>query len=437
MRKTLSTALAAVFLLFLFSTAPLADEPKEEKGTAPAGPATMEELRERVQKLEERIKNGVITDEFGHKYHPIHSIYGLKIGGGLTLVGQGTGHLKTGASRGALSLSGDIALESPVGDSGRAVAVFDFQSGGGLSSLPTFFASPNGNTSGPNADIESFNNDSLHMTQLYYEHESGGAAVSIGKLDPTAYFDTNNYANNERSQFLANIFTNNPAIEFGGTADFYSPGLRVTYSPLEAFGFTAAVLEGDGDFSNSFDSPFVIAEADYAHRHGEGMEGNFRIYYWQRNSRPDASTTANPADPSLAKEKNRGVGVSIDHTVTEKIALWLRAGTQSEKVAQFDTHVSAGAHAGGLFGRENDALGIAYGATFMGKDYEEFRKASNPGFEASTEHYLEAYYNIAVKGATDITGLHVSPDVQFVKNPGGNKDMGEVFIYGLRVQAFF
>lgn len=431
MRRIAHLVLAAV--VALFATESLADEVKAEK----TPPATLEELRERVEKLEGRVRDGVVTDELGHKYHPIHSIYGLKIGGGLTLIGQGAGHLKNGKSRGALTLSGDIALESPVGKAGRAVAVLDFQSGSGLNNLPSFFSSPNGNASGPNADIESFNNDQLHMTQLYYEHEFGNkAAATIGKLDPTAYFDSNNFANNERSQFIANIFTNNAAIEFGGSPDFYSPGLRVTYAPHEALNLSAGIFEGDGDFSNSFDSPFVIAEADFKHSHGE-MEGNLRVYYWQRASRPDVTTAADPGNPALAKEKNSGVGVSLDHMVTESIGLWLRAGTQKEKVAQFDRHLSAGIHAEGLFGRENDRAGIGYGATFMGKDYEDFQKAANPAFKSATEHYMEAYYNIAVDGATDITGLHISPDVQYIRRPGGDEDAGEVFIYGLRLQAFF
>ena len=124
--------------------------------------------------------------------------------------------------------------------------------------------SPNGNPSGPNADIESFNNDAIHMTQFYYEHNIAGTLVlSVGKLDPTAYFDANDFANNERSQFLANIFVNNPALEFGGSPDFYSPGARATYSPTDAIGLTVAAFEGDGDFSSSFDRPFLFAEADF------------------------------------------------------------------------------------------------------------------------------------------------------------------------------
>ncbi len=396
------------------------------------------DIEKRLERLEELVKNGVQSDELGHRLHPIHSMYGLRIGGSITLTAQGAAHVKTPGAKSALALSGDLAMESPIGEKGRAVAVFDFQQGAGLANLPQFNMSPNANPSGPNADIESFNNDSLHVTQLYYEHNIAETlVVSFGKLDPAAYFDANGFANNERSQFLANVFVNNPAIEFGGSPDFYGPGARLTYSPTDAIGLTVGAFEGDGDFSSSFDRPFLMAEADLKAK-PLGRDGNYRVYYWTRRGRPDALTSANPLDPALVTAENKGVGLSVDQTLNDWCGAWLRLGTQDKRVARFDRFAAVGINISGQgFGRENDSIGVGYGATLMGGDYKDYVLSQTPAFRQGAEHYIEAYYNFAVEHAPGNRGFHVSPDIQYVMNPGGDRDAAKPFIYGVRMQAYF
>lgn len=410
----------------------------DEKEAANGGAGTVEGLEKRVERLEEFVKNGSSTDELGHRLHPIHSMYGLRIGGSVTFTAQGAAHLKTMGAKAALGLSGDVAMESPIGEKGRAAAVFDFQQGAGLANLPRFFMSPNGNPSGPNADIESFNSDALHMTQLYYEHDIAGTlVVSIGKLDPTAYFDANKFANNERYQFLANLFVNNPAIEFGGTQDFYGPGARVTYSPTDAIGFTVGAFEGDGDFSSSFDRPFLIAEADFKPSL-LGKVGNYRVYYWTRHERPDALASASPDDITLVRAKNSGAGLSTDQMLNDWCGVWMRFGTQDKKAARFVMFAAAGLNMSGQwFGRENDSIGMGYGVSLMGEDYKDYMLSRSPFFREAAEHYIEAYYNFAVEHAPGNRGFHISPDIQYVINPGGDRDAAKPFIYGVRMQAYF
>src|SRR3989304_2502961 len=168
MVKKLFVMLLAALFVFSNQWAGAAEEKKELKRSDIN--SELEDLKHRVEDLEKRVKSTEVVDELGHKFHPIHSIYGLKIGGGLTVTAQGVMHSKNTNQKGAGAISADIAMESSVGNNGRAVVVFDFERGAGLQNLPTFFTSPNGNASGPNGDVESFNNDQLHVTQFYYEH---------------------------------------------------------------------------------------------------------------------------------------------------------------------------------------------------------------------------------------------------------------------------
>ena len=423
--------IVAVVLFTVWHHSAMAESQESNK----AGDMSIEELKTRVGKIEDMLKEQEVVDELGHKLHPIHSIYGLKISGGLTITGQRTNYQN---SRGAGAISADIALESPVGKDGRAVAILDFQRGPGLQNLPSFSTSPNGNTSGANADIESFNNDQIHVTQFYYEHNmASGLTASIGQLDITGYFDSNEFANNERTQFLANLFVNNPAIEFGGSADFYSPGIRLTYGPAESMDITVGAFEGNGDYVDMFNKLFLMAEMNFKLKPLD-REGNYRIYYWNRQGRDSLTNTANPDDASLLKAENKGAGLSMDQVIADGVGIWLRAGFQRKKVAQFDRFLGGGLNIGGdIFGRANDAIGIGYGMAVMGKDYKDYKKNSSSGFKAGAEHYMELYYNIAIADAAQNAGFHISPDIQYVINPGGDTNANKVFIYGIRLQTFF
>ncbi|MEK6599369.1 MAG: carbohydrate porin [Deltaproteobacteria bacterium] len=407
----------------------------ESQGSNKVGDMSIEELKTRVGKIEDMLKEKEVVDELGHRLHPVRSVEGLTISGGLTVTGQRTNYQN---SKGAGAISADIIFESAVGKDGIAVAIFDFQRGAGLQNIPQFFTSPNGNATGPNNDIESFNNDQIHVAQFYYEHNiAQNLAASVGQLDITGYFDTNRFANNERIHFLANEFGNNPAIEFGGTENFYTLGARLTYWPVEAVDITIGAFEGNGDYADSFDKPFSMAEINFKFKPAD-KEGNYRFYYWNRQGRDSSANTANPNDADLLKAKNSGVGFSIDQVVTDVVGVWLRAGVQREKVAQFDRHISGGVNiTGELFGRVNDAIGLGYGITLMGKDYKDYKKSVSPDFESGAEHYLELYYNISVADAPQNKGFHISPDVQYVMNPGGDANAAKLFIYGIRLQTFF
>lgn len=425
-------------LLSLYHSPALAFE--EKKGRKAANGANdLAELKARVEKLEGIIKDVEVFDEIGHKLHPIHSVYGLKIGGGITMTVQGAERQDgTSASMGALSA--DITLESPVGEKGRAVAALDMQRGTGLQKLPPFFTAPNGNTTGPDNDIESFDNDQIHLAQLYYEHSLlENLIISVGQLDATAYFDANKLANNERVHFLANQFANNPTVEFAGSENFYGPGLRITYSPVEQLDITLGWFEGDGNYADMFEKPFFMGEVGLKLK-PSGREGNYRLYSWSREGRPAPllANLANPSDPELFSANNSGIGISLDQELLDAIGVWLRGGIQKEQVAQFDKYIGGGIQiTGEPFGRSNDKIGLGYGITFMGKDYKDYKKISSPSSKAGDEHYIELYYNISVSDAPQYKGFHMSPDLQYIINPGGDMDAKNVFVYGMRLQTFF
>jgi len=398
--------------------------------------------RKRLEAIERNLADSARnTDGLGHKRHPVHSVYGLKVSGGVTFGAQGVSKIKNDMDqRGQASVSADLVFESPVGDNGAATLVLDMVRGAGISNMPTLFTSPNGNTAGPNADIEGFDSDTVHITQAYYEHSFGnGVVVTAGQLDITGYMDANEYANNETSQFMANAFVNNPAVEFGGTDNFYSPGVRLSFGFNEDIIMTVGAFEGDGDYVDTFDNPFLMAEVDVAAEIGR-RPGNYRLFVWNRNGRPAslAGNLADPNDAALVEASNNGLGISIDQELTDTLGVWLRYGTQREQVARFDRFYAAGVNlSGAVFGRQGDVVGLGYAASTFGSTYKETATTADPNLRPGVEQYMEVYYNIAVGDAEQETGFHITPDFQYVIHPGGDKEATEYAVYGLRLQAYF
>lgn len=397
-------------------------------------------LKERVEVLErgEKPIDAAAPDGHGDRLHPVHSLGKAKIGGDLTLILQGvsadqlTDPSMGSGDKGEGTLSLDLFLEHQVSEHGRMLIHLDVQQGAGLTNIPVF-AAPNGNTTGPNNDVESFGNDQVHLDQAFYEHTwfDERLAITLGQYDPTAHFDTNAFANNERFQFLANLFGNNPALEFGGTGNFYGLGAVLVVKPVDWLDVLGGVMEGDGDYVEAFSRPWVMAEAD-VHASVGGRQGTYRLYAWQNRSH-HSNLLAGGQDL-----KNSGVGVNIDQELTEDLGLWARYGTQEGQVASFDRSIAAGLQlSGGIMGRPHDALGVGYGLTMISSEYRDAQAASgSPQFDQD-EGYLEVYYRFVASGDGETQGVALSPDVQYITNPGGDGSLDPITVYGARVQAFF
>ena len=69
------------------------------------------------------------------------------------------------------------------------------------------------------------------------------------------------------------------------------------------------------------------------------------------------------------------------------------------------------------------------------------------GFFQIENYYKEAFSSDCCRSvchlqhgsyrATQSTGFHISPGIQYVMNPGGDPNATKLFIYGIRFQTFF
>ncbi len=81
---------------------------------------------------------------------------------------------------------------------------------------------------------------------------------------------------------------------------------------------------------------------------------------------------------------------------------------------------------GGGFGRPEDVIGLGLAFTMISDAYK------NPSGLDGNEIYAEAYYNMTLR-----EGFQVTPDIQYIVNPGGNSDQDAFVVYGVRAGVMF
>jgi carbohydrate-selective porin OprB len=344
---------------------------------------------------------------------------GLSIAAGITMVGQGTSGNDDNPAPGEDvidgNISADLEISAALGEHGDAFLAFKAGEGAGLEGdeIVSFWGV--NAVAGPVSTVE--------LTEAWYEHRFAEDMVSftIGKLDLTNYYDGNEAANDETTQFLAGGFVNNIAIEFPDN----SAAVNLTISPNELIGISVGAQSGDSDWEDITEDPFLIAEVDVRPRFGE-LQGNYRVYVW--TNRTDHTELK---DAAKDKESGSGYGISLDQQVTDFLSLFGRIGYQDKKVYEFDIAWSGGVALGGsVWGRDNDVLAIAYGEAILSDDNEDVLKAAgtNPG----NEGHLEAYYSLMIN-----EHVTVSPDIQVVTNASGDNDFQTVVIGAVRGQFTF
>ena len=336
-----------------------------------------------------------------------------EIAAGVTGVFQGSfGASSAGIDRAfkpSMSFDAELTLRTP--KSGKAYLLFESGAREGIDAhIPSF--------SGFNDDADDKFN--LRPSEAWYEHAFGGKArLRGGKIDITTDFDTNAAANDETGQFLSGGFVNNLAVEF---PDDNSLGAMLWVSPNDLFDAGFGFADAAADWDNVFKNPFFILEFGLKTKIA-GRRGNYRFYGWHNGKDHERLTSL---DDSYAA--NYGLGFSADQEIAEGVTLFARYGRQRGTVSEIGHAWSAGLDISGKFPRRGeDSLGLAYGQAVIGNDMISL--APETGLDLCNEHRLEIYYRIRANRYLDI-----SPNMQWVKNPAGDRGINGVWAFGARAQ---
>jgi len=422
------------------SNARLLKEIKDLKETAEFQAAKIRELEKRLSAQEQRnIPAGSETipaceleariDEHINKKIPTFQLLegldmGVSITGFLQSARNANADTQLGPGEDVTdgSYSADIGFEKKFQDCATAYISLHSGDGAGLTDDLKLFSNVNADASDCDGNV--------FLNEAWYEYylKSMPFTVTFGKLDPTYFIDSNEYANDETSQFLADMFVNSCIIEF--PAD-NAAGVRLGFKPGGPFEIETVVLDGDADWEDIFDGIFLAGQINFK-PHIFGRPGNYRLLAW-RNNQPHTEW----ADMSHDKDTGFGVGLSLDQEFTDLIGVFARYGWQnpdvylpSESFSLRDSFSLGAQLKGSPWGRPDDVLGLAFGQIFPSKKY----KSAND-LQAKTESHFECYYNFKVNDH-----FSFSPDLQLIWRPYGkdaaNGD-GTIVVGGVRGQVDF
>ncbi len=266
----------------------------------------------------------------------------------------------------------------------------------------------------------------LFIDKLFVEFTSLDRLLTfnIGKIDLIDYFDHSAVANEYKTQFFAYPLVQNQAIPFPSKG----LGIRAVWEPNPFWYVQAAIVDAQAQkretgFRTTFhdeDYFFSVLEAGIRPRFGD-LAGNYRITGWY-----DPRDKEYPDGSGRNKRDDLGVGLSLDQQITKKTTLFLRYGWADDKVNRIEDFVSCGFEIKGLIeGRDTDVFAVAYANGLRSPD-------GLGAFDERELDFFELYYRIFIN-----EHIHVSPNVQFVMDPGNSTNESPATVFGLRCRYTF
>jgi porin len=109
---------------------------------------------------------------------------------------------------------------------------------------------------------------------------------------------------------------------------------------------------------------------------------------------------------------------------SQGLGVFTRYGMADKKVNDITGFRSFGLQYQGLLeGRDNDVFGVGYAKGIF---------STEAGYSKEYESVVELYYNAQVA-----PWVSLSPSLQFVDNPGGDSEVDDSIVFGLRAQSSF
>ena len=284
----------------------------------------------------------------------------------------------------------------------------------------------------------------------------GNLLFAIGKIDMASLADTNEFANNERTQFLNTSLVNNPILGVFAPYTAAAAGL-VWNSPDKKHTLLGIVNNNAENAMTSGFNSLSMENTSFGTQYQFSTEigclpGNYRLLgaYTSKDATDYASGNRwlweqFPFTGLETKTDNYAIMINLDQYLYLKDAknkvgwgIFARGGWAPNNRNAIDQFYSFGIGGKGLIipGRESDGWGIAYAATHFSSDFRNDLSVLGIDGE-SMETSFETFYNIMITPA-----IHLSLDAQYILDPFGaavgkaNAD-NHAFLLGSRLQLDF
>ncbi|GAC1660845.1 MAG: hypothetical protein PVS2B3_14200 [Steroidobacteraceae bacterium] len=288
--------------------------------------------------------------------------------------------------------------------------------------------------------------------------------LKVGRFAVTDDFDKNRYAGSTRTQFLDWSLWNNTAWDYAANTRGYTDGFVLGYvSPAWSlkYGMFRMPLYANGQTLETL-----------ARARGENLELTLsppapgtvvRLLAYRNTARMGdyaqalqiAAATGNvpdiAADDRGGRHK-RGFGINAEQPLADSgdSGVFMRLGWNDGRTEDFvftevDRHASIGGQLSGVhWQRADDRLGLGLVAAGLSPGHRRYLEAGGAGFLLgdgrlgySPEQIFETYYRAqcSFSHRADAVRVQLSPDFQYIRNPGYNHDRGPVRFYSLRLHV--
>ena len=289
--------------------------------------------------------------------------------------------------------------------------------------------------------------------------------VTVGNFSLLDYFDNNPYAKDPRKQFSNWSFLTHGAWDFAADARGYTLGAMAEYrtpdwtaragramQPIESNGLALddALGRHYGDqFEVDGNLPLSVPAGP--------LRGRMLLFrnHINAGSYADALALGGVPDVALVRkdQTKTGWGLTLEAPLSDNAGLFLRANRNSGNLetysfTEIDSQwVLGGQFTGAPWGRAQDRWGAAYAVNSLSDDHRAYLGAGGMGFflgdgqlNYDNERVLETYYRLVLPQWSARLGQvqsALSAGVQFITNPGYNRDRGPVTTYTLRWHSEF
>ena len=298
------------------------------------------------------------------------------------------------------------------------------------------------------------------MDQLPGREPVDRIEIKGGKLAPTDDFDQNRYANNGRTQFLNYAFLFNTAWDYASDTRGYTIGASVAFVHPTWRLIMGSYQVPDTRNGINLDDEIYHARGDNVELdlapgklgtvirllafHNEGRMGDYREAMAIGSTTGTVPSTLADEQPGRTKY---GFGLNIEQPLANngETGLFARAGwangtNSAWSYTEVDRQASMGLQVSGRnWGRTDDGFGIAVAAEGLTGSHRHYLEEGGIGMligdgalNYGLEKVFEAYYRIQLGRY-----VQLSPDFQYIENPGYNRDRGPVKVYGMRLHMSY
>jgi high affinity Mn2+ porin len=286
--------------------------------------------------------------------------------------------------------------------------------------------------------------------------------LKVGRFAVSDDFDKNRYAGAARTQFMNWSLWDNTAWDYAANTRGYTDGFVLGYvSPAWSlkYGLYRMPLYANGQTLQTL-----------ARARGENLELTLsppalsaivRLLAYRNTARMGdyaralAIAAATGSAPNIVADDRDGrhklgFGINAEQPLADndESGLFMRLGWNDGKTEDFaftevDRHASVGGQLSGIhWQRADDRLGVGLVLEGLSAEHRQYLEAGGSGFllgdgrlNYTHEEIFETYYRAqwSFSRGAEAVRVQLSPDFQYIRNPGYNQDRGPVRFYALRL----